>query len=182
MNVPTSGTETKAVYKRFRTRPHQKNSLVLYSSSRKPPRAAKLRRPARKSELAQTPKSHKNSFLSRAVVILYPVIAADNISFIHSPEPLNTVSCQFTPLIARRTKLGFSGIGGSGTRKPAKMRRSRTNAVQHFNRYTSRRLYGVKWSFPIQSLSYPLSIGRLLFAGPLLSSALLFSSSEDGSY
>ena len=121
-----------------------KDSLALYSSSRKPPRAARSRRPARNSLFAHTPNSRRNSRLSRSVVMLNPITAAESISIMHSPEPLNTDRCQFTPFMARRTKLSLSGIGGSGTRKPAQLRRSRTNALQPFNRYTSRRVYNVK--------------------------------------
>ena len=108
-----------------------KDSLELCSSSRKPPRAARSRGPARNSELVQTPKSHRNSLLSRAVVILNPVIAADDCLIIHSMEPLNTAFC---PLMARNTKINGSGIGGSGTKKRAQLCRYNTYARQPFNR------------------------------------------------
>ena len=111
-----------------------KDSLELYSSSRKPPRAARSRRPAQNSELAHTPKSRRNSLFSRAVVILNPKITADNCSIIHSPEPLITAFCQFSPLMARNTKNNRSGFGGFGTKKQAQLRRFNTYARQPFNR------------------------------------------------
>ena len=123
-----------------------KDSLHFYSGSRKPPRAARTRRPAWNFLFEHTANSRRNSCLSRGVVILNPVTAAESISIMASPDPLKTARCQFTPILARSTKLSLSGIGGSGTGNPSQLRRSRTNALQPFIRYTYRRVYSVKFA------------------------------------